>query len=340
MTRRNLLLGIALGAAMALPMIWAPHAADAQTAKKLKVALLVPALTNDGACNQVALEAAKKLVAEGLIELELRERMGDPATSEPVIRHYASRNYDLIIGHGIEISLPILKVAADFPNIKFAASGGASLADRLRPNVDGWTYDFQQGGYINGWIAGKIPGANVVGIVAGPQLPFILAAHRGFRAGIREINPNAKVLETFTGSFDDVQKAVEAARGHIAQGATVLWTSGDGIGNGVTAAAAATNGKVVTLGATGEAGCHATKVLVAKLELNMYPVIKTYVTNVNNGTFGGKFHVSGLANGGLVMTRINQSLPNLPKSLQAEVDQLIADLASGKHKLPDFTKAN
>src|SRR5256885_15146656 len=103
--------------------------ADAQT-KKLKVALLVPALTNDGAFNQVALEGIKKLAAEGLVEYELRERMGDPAQSEPVIRQYASRGYDLIIGHGIEISLPILKVAKDFPNVKFTASGGMDLAQR------------------------------------------------------------------------------------------------------------------------------------------------------------------------------------------------------------------
>lgn len=335
MNTRRTFASLVLTSVAALGLFAFAGPASSQT--KLKVALLTPAFTNDGAFNQVALEGIKKLAAEGGIEYELREKMGDPATSEPVIRQYAARGYDLIIGHGIEISLPILKVAADFPKVRFAASGGLDLRNRLLPNVDGWTYDFQQGGYLNGWIAGKIPGANVVGIVAGPQLPFILAAHRGFKAGIAETNPSAKVIETFTGSFDDVQKAAEAARGHIAQGATVLWTSGDGIGNGVTAAAAA-NGKVVTLGATGEAGGLATKVLIAKLELNMYPVFKTYVTEIAGGSFGGKFHISGLANKGLVLTPINQTLAAVPKTLPADVDQLIADLASGKKQLPDFTK--
>lgn len=336
MNTRRTFASLVLTSVAALGLFAFAGPASSQT--KLKVALLTPAFTNDGAFNQVALEGIKKLAAEGGIEYELREKMGDPATSEPVIRQYAARGYDLIIGHGIEISLPILKVAADFPKVRFAASGGLDLRNRLLPNVDGWTYDFQQGGYLNGWIAGKIPGANVVGIVAGPQLPFILAAHRGFKAGIAETNPSAKVIETFTGSFDDVQKAAEAARGHIAQGATVLWTSGDGIGNGVTAAAAAANGKVVTLGATGEAGGLATKVLIAKLELNMYPVFKTYVTEIAGGSFGGKFHISGLANKGLVLTPINQTLAAVPKTLPADVDQLIADLASGKKQLPDFTK--
>ena len=106
----------------------------------------------------------------------------------------------------------------------------------------------------------------------------------------------------------------------------------------MTAAAAAANGKVVTLGATGEAGGLATKVLIAKLELNMYPVFKTYVTEVADGSFGGKFHISGLANKGLVLTPINQTLTAVPKTLSADVDQLIADLASGKKQLPDFSK--
>jgi basic membrane lipoprotein Med (substrate-binding protein (PBP1-ABC) superfamily) len=333
---RNLtrLVGAALTiAALALAAGQGAHA----QAKKLKVALLVPALTNDGAFNQVALEAIKKLAAEGLVEYELRERMGDPTQSEPVIRQYAARGYDLIIGHGIEISLPILKVAKDFPNIHFSASGGLSLRDRLLPNVEGWTYDFEQGGYINGFIAARIEDTDTVGIIAGPQLPFIAAAHRGFKVGVTESKPAMKILETYVGSFDDVQKSAEAARGQIAQGATVLWTSGDGIGNGVTAAAAAANGKAVTLGATGEAGGLAKKVNVTKVELNMLPVFKDYVTAVQNSSFGNKFHISGLANKGLVMTPINP-LPRVPGNLQAEVDKLVADLASGERKLPDFSQ--
>ncbi len=328
--------GALAAVAVALSVPGASQPAQAQ-AKKLKIALLVPALTNDGAFNQVALEGIKKLQAEGLVEYELRERMGDPAQSEPVIRQYASRGYDLIIGHGIEISLPILKVAKDFPQVKFAASGGMNLAERLAPNVDGWTYDFEQGGYLNGFVAARIEGADTLGIIAGPQLPFIAAAHRGFKAGVMETKPSAKILETYTGSFDDVQKAAEASRGQIAQGATVLWTSGDGIGNGVTAAAAATDGKVLTLGSTGEAGGLATKVNITKVELDMYPVFKDYVTALQAGTFGNKFHISGLANKGLIMTPLNK-LPRVPASLQADVSKLVADLASGAKKLPDFTQ--
>jgi basic membrane protein A and related proteins len=323
-------LGVVLGTALVTALTFS---GSSMAAGKLKVALLVPGLANDGSFNQVALEGVKKLADQGLITFEIRERQKDPATSEPVIRQYAQRGYDLIIGHGIELSEPILEVAKDFPKVHFTASGGPDLAKKLAANVDGWTYDFAQQGYLSGWVAGKMR-LTKVGAVGGPQLPFILAAHKGFKAGLHETDPTATVIEVFTGSFDDVQRAAEATKGLIAEGAQVVWTSGDGIGNGV--AAAAEQGKIHTLGVTGSAGGLAKKVNIVSVELDMYPTFKAYVDAVNDGTFGNKFFVSGLANHGLVLTPVNDIDKRVPADLQKQVDALVADLASGAKKLPDF----
>ena len=40
--------------------------------------------------------------------------------------------------------------------IRVAASGGPDLAGKLTANVDGWTYDFGQQGYLGGFVAGKL----------------------------------------------------------------------------------------------------------------------------------------------------------------------------------------
>ncbi len=224
----------------------------AQDGHKFKVVVLIGSVANEGSFNQVSIVALKRLAAEGKIEYEVRDRVADPTASEPVIRLYASRGYNLIIGHGIDISASILKVAKDFPNIHLTASAGPDLAGRLLPNVDGWTYDFGQYGYIGGWLAGKIQGVAAYGAVGGPQLPFILATHRGFKLGLASTNPNAKVIEEYAGSFDDAQKALEATRSVAAQGATLIWTEGDGISNGV--AAGANQLGLRTIGVYGEAG--------------------------------------------------------------------------------------
>lgn len=303
-------------------------------AAPLKVALLVPGHANDGSFNQVAREAAEKLAKDGEITFELREEMADPSKSEPVIRQYAASGYDLIIGHGIELSEPILKIAPNFPKVHFAASGGPDLAGRLLANVDGWTYDFGQQGYLGGFIAGKLGGVSTFGMVGGPELAFVKASHNGFKAGLKEGNPDAKVIEAYTGSFDDAQKAAEVTRGMVAQGAKLVWTSGDGIGNGVAAAAAQEG--ALTIGVTGEAGGFAAKVNIASVVLDMHPTYKAYVDDIKAGSFGKKFFVSGIGNKGLVMTKVNALGESLPADLDKQVEALIADLASGKKTLPNF----
>jgi simple sugar transport system substrate-binding protein/basic membrane protein A len=307
--------------------------ASAKQAATLRVALLTPALANDGSFNQVALEAVQRLQAEGLITYELREKMADPATSEPVVRDYAAQGFDLIIGHGIELSEPVLKVAAEFPNVHFAISGGSDVVTKATDNVEAWTYSFPEQGYLSGFVASKL-GATTIGIVGGPQLPFIVAAHNGFKAAVQENNPDAHVQEVFTGNFDDAQKAAEATKGLIAQGATLVWCSGDGICNGV--AAAANDGNILTLGITGDAGGLQQKVNVASVELNMYPTYRSYVDRVLSGQFGNAAYVSTIANSGLVLTPVNFVNSQVPADLQAQVDQLAADLASGARQLPSF----
>lgn len=329
---RNILrLAAALAAATVFGFVQAPEAADKA---ELKAVLLVEAIANDGSFNQPAVAALKKLADAGEIEFEIREKLADPTAAEPVIRLYASRGYDLIIGHGIGLSAPILKVAKDFPKSHFTASAGPDLAERLQPNVDGWTYDFGQYGYLGGWLAGKIANIKTVGLVGGPQLPFILATHAGFKAGLASVNPGAKTIEVFTGSFDDAQKGLEATRSVADQGAQIVWTSGDGIGNGVAAGANAVG--LRTIGVSGEAGGLAAKVNIASVELNLSPLYTSWLDQIHAGNFGKQFTNVQLANGGLVLTPLNRLGEGIPNDIDTERAALVDDLKSGKLKLPNF----
>jgi basic membrane protein A and related proteins len=302
--------------------------------KKFKVVVLIGSVANEGSFNQVALIALKKLAEEGKIEYEVREKVTDPTASEPAIRLYASRGYDLIIGHGIDLSAPILKVAKDFPKIHFTASAGPDLEAKLLPNVDGWTYDFGQFGYLGGWLAGKIAGVTIVGAVGGPQLPFIVATHNGFKAGLASTNPSAKVIEVYTGSFDDAQKALEATRSVASQGAQLIWTSGDGISNGV--AAGANQLGLRTIGVFGESGGLAPKVNISSVVLDQYPLYSAWLDEIRAGTFGKHFTVQQLSNAGLVLTPINPIGSGVPTDIAAQQNVLVDDLKSGKLKLPNF----
>ena len=302
-------------------------------AEKLKVAVLVPGLANDGSFNQVALEGAKKLADEGLITFEIREKQRDPASSEPVIRQYAQRDYDLIIGHGIELSEPILNVAKDFPKVHFAASGGPDLAGKLIANTDGWTYDFAQQGYLSGWVAGKL-GVSKVGARRRSATAVHPRGTQRLQGRPAETDPSATVVEVFTGSFDDVQKAAEATKGLIAQGAAIGLDLGRRHRQRCRRCRRA--GQLHTLGVTGSAGGLAQKVNIVSVELDMYPTFKSYVDAVKDGSFGKKFFVSGLANHGLILTPVNEVDKRVPSDLQKQVEALVGQLASGAKTLPDF----
>ncbi len=307
-------------------------------AHKVKVALLVPGLTNDGAWSQVAREAVERLKRDGRVEADIREKMADPSAAEPVIREYATRGYELVIGHGVQLAEPMLKVAKEFPKVHFTITGGPDVLQKTAANVETWTYDYGQQGYLAGFVAGKIKNVQTVGLVSGPQLPFIETVHAGFKAGLKDADPSRRWKESFTGSFDDVQKAVEAATGLIDQGAQLIFTTGDGIGQGVASAAARHQPKALTIGVTGDAGGLAKQVNVTSVALDMYPTFKSYVDRVADGTFGNKGYTSDLANKGVVLTPLTEGVsdPRIPTDLPAQVDKLIADLASGARKLPSF----
>jgi basic membrane lipoprotein Med (substrate-binding protein (PBP1-ABC) superfamily) len=304
---------------------------------KLKVALLVGGLTNDGDWNQVAREAVERLEKDGRVDADIREKMRDPAVSEPVIREYAVKGYDLIISHGDQMAGSIFKVAKEFPKVHFAVTGGPEELEKTTANVEVWAADPGQQGYLSGFIAGKIKDIKTVGLVEGLQLPSLLATHAAFKAGLKDADPSRQWKEAYAGSFDDAQKAVEATTALIDQGAQLIYTSG-GIGQSIASAAARRQPKVLTIGVTGAASELARQINVTTVKLDMYPTYRSYVDRVANGTFGNKGYMADLANKGLVSTPLSEGVSDsrVPADLQAQVDKLIADLASGARTLPSF----
>jgi basic membrane lipoprotein Med (substrate-binding protein (PBP1-ABC) superfamily) len=299
-----------------------------------KVALLTSGLTNDGGFNQWAAEALQQLQSEGRIELQIRQQLSDPNAAEPVLRQFASRGYDLVIGHGIDLSAPTLKVAAQFPDVHFATTGDNTLADKLLPNVEGWTYDFGQFGYVTGVVAGSVKGADNVGVVNGPKIPFVEAGERGLEAGLKATNPDAKVTSVYTGEFYSAQKEQEAVRGLVEKGAQVI-AANTAEGNGV--APAAKQAGVPTVGVAVAGSAAAKDVNITSARLDFAPVYGGYIDRLADGTFGDKFEVGSLANKEIAIEPVNPVAGvEVPADLQAKVDDLSAKLASGELTLPNF----
>ncbi|RBY82761.1 BMP family ABC transporter substrate-binding protein [Blastococcus sp. TF02A-26] len=94
---------------------------------------------------------------------------------------------------------------------------GYELADNVVLSQDSASESLLAAGYALGLLM-QGSGATTAGFVTGPELDFSIIAAQAFQAGVRQIVPDAEVVTTYTGDFDDSGLAVEATQAQIGQG--------------------------------------------------------------------------------------------------------------------------
>ena len=101
-------------------------------AAPLKAALLMSGVINDGGWNQSAYEGLVKLQDELGYEIAFTEKV-QQADQANIMRDYAKKGFNLIVGHGFEYGDALVAVAAEYPEVKFAQVGGGSGG--MEPNI-------------------------------------------------------------------------------------------------------------------------------------------------------------------------------------------------------------
>ncbi|MGN7752273.1 MULTISPECIES: BMP family protein [unclassified Sinorhizobium] len=211
MSRRNVLAsGLALGVSAFAPGV--------RASTPVKVAG-IHASPVENAWNSVLHKALQDAAAEGVIEYVFSE--GVSGTDYPrAMREYAEQGAKLIIGEAYAVEKQAREVAADYPETAFVlGSSGKESGDNF--GVFGtWNHD---GAYLAGMLAGKITKSNVVGSVGAMPIPEVNMLINAFAAGVKAVNPDAKHLVTFIGTFFDPPKAREAGLAQIDAGADILF---------------------------------------------------------------------------------------------------------------------
>ncbi|RVG37422.1 BMP family protein [Sinorhizobium meliloti] len=211
MSRRNVLAsGLVLGVSALAPAV--------RASAPIKVAG-VHASPVENAWNSVLHKALQDAAAEGVIEYVFSE--GISGTDYPrAMREYAEQGAKLIIGEAYAVEKQAREVAADYPETAFVlGSSGKESGDNF--GVFGtWNHD---GAYLAGMLAGKMTKSNVVGSVGAMPIPEVNMLINAFAAGVKAVNPDAKHLVTFIGTFFDPPKAREAGLAQIDAGADILF---------------------------------------------------------------------------------------------------------------------
>ncbi|MCB0993780.1 MAG: BMP family protein [Acidimicrobiales bacterium] len=304
----------------------------------LRVAMLLPGVRNDNSFSQAGYEGLVAAAeADGNIEYEILEEIIEPTDSLPALRNFAEEGYDLIIGHGIEYVDPIQELYTEYPDVNFVMSGGVLVEGAvMADNVNDWLYNVQDMAYPNGIVAGNALTGDTIGIVGGPEFDFVKSMHASFREAALSVNPDIEFLEGFAGSFVDVQAAAEVAQSLIDQGADYIYCSGDGICIGAAQTAAAAGIPISTgFGSQIDA---APDVFLTASVMKLDELYVEWFDAVRSGSFGNTFYPSGIANGQIVMTDVNQGATVETavglEELQTILDDFVASVQSGEFEIP------
>ncbi|MET3496398.1 BMP family ABC transporter substrate-binding protein [Variovorax boronicumulans] len=146
------------------------------------------------------------------------ENVAEGADAERVIRDLAQQGNQLIFTPSFGYMEPTLKVARDFPDVKFESITGY----KQTPNVATANARYYEGRYLAGIAAGRMTKTNVAGYVAGFPIPEVLQGINAFTLGMRSVNPDAKVVVVWLNEWFDPPKERDAAMAVFNQNADVV----------------------------------------------------------------------------------------------------------------------
>jgi simple sugar transport system substrate-binding protein len=135
-----------------------------------------------------------------------------------VIRDLAQQGHQIIFTPSFGYMEPTLKVAKDFPNVKFESVTGFKTA----ANVSASNARYYEGRYLAGITAGRMTKSNVAGYVAGFPIPEVLQGINAFTLGMRSVNPKATVKVVWLNAWFDPPKEREAAMALFNQDVDVI----------------------------------------------------------------------------------------------------------------------
>ncbi|HEV7913453.1 MAG TPA: BMP family ABC transporter substrate-binding protein [Albitalea sp.] len=215
---QNLARGIA--AMFAIASLLTSSGAGAQTAPPLKVAFVYVSPIGDAGWtyqHDLGRRAMEQALADK-VKTSVVEAVAEGPDSERVMRDLASQGHGLIFATSFGYLAPALRVAADFPGVKFEHAGGYKTA----ANLNTYNARYYEARYLAGVLAGRTSRSGIAGYVAGFPVPEVVQGINAFTLGMREANPKAQVRVLWLNSWFDPPKEREAALTLIHQGADVL----------------------------------------------------------------------------------------------------------------------
>jgi len=297
----------------------------------------------DESFNDLSYAGLQRAESELGVEIQVLESK-EQTDYESNINQLATSGFNPIFAVGFLMTDTVIKVAPQFPDVTF---GGIDIFfDPIDKNVLGLNFKEQEAAYLAGVVAGmlttmpdvdeRINEDKVVGFVGGMEVPAVQRFKVGFEAGVKSVDPDIKVISTYTGTFTDQQKGAETANNMFEQGADIIFAAAGGTGAGSFTA------------------CQDAKKLFIGVDADQYltltnpgdTIITSAVKRVDNAVFdtvraavegtlpAGENKVFGLAEEGVGLAPWHDWDAKMPQEIKDAVDKASADIVAGTVTVP------
>jgi basic membrane protein A len=310
--------------ALAITAVVVATTAGAQAPRKPKVALVMAGSVSDKGFTEGAYNGLMRIKDELGLETAFSENVAR-ADMVTAFRDYATRGFDVIVGHGFPTADALARVAGEFPRQYFLNTYGAISGKNIAVLDCRWEELF----HVMGHLTGLMTKNGKVGIVGGWEAPGIRLQVESFRRGVLEGRPSADVQVIYTGTFYDAVKGKEAARALIGQGVDILAHMADQSGLGVIEAAR--ENKLMAVGYFQDQRKLAPELVVSSAVIRSGDMIFLKVKDIANGKFEPGRFVYGLKEGVL---QVGPYGDVVPPAVRAKIDGMVADITSGKLQIP------
>jgi len=246
------------------------------------------------------------------------EKVPEGAAAERVIRDLAAQGHKLIFTTSFGFMNPTLKVAAEFPDVKFEHATGYKTA----ANVGTYNIRFYEGRYLAGIVAGRMTKSNTLGYVAAFPIPEVLQGINAFTLGARSVNQKVQVRVIWVNSWYDPGKERDAANALMGQGADVVTHHTD---SSAVVAAAEEKGRMA-IAYHSNMSQFGPKAQLAAVTHHWGEYYTKVAQSVLDGTWKAGSLWGGMKEG---MIKIEAFSPTLPKELVETVQAKAAEIAGG-----------
>ena len=251
------------------------------------------------------------------------EDVAEGADAERVIRDLAQQGNTLIFTPSFGYMEPTLKVAQEFPNVKFESITGYKTA----PNVAVANARYYEGRYLAGIVAGRMTQTHLAGYVAGFPIPEVLQGINAFTLGMRSVDPKAEVKVVWLNAWFDPTRERDAAMTLFNQNVDVVSFH---TGSSAVMTAAQERGKMA-IAYHSDMRSVAPDAQIAAVTHRWGDYYTARARAVLDGSWKSGAVWGGVKEG---MIRVGDFGPKVPKAVQAEV--LNAQKAMSQGKLQPF----